>query len=87
MGRVGGVVRGYLYIPTIYVYVHMLIYMLYICMCICLYTYYICVCAKVYIYKGLCYTNSPYLYKGMGVCLYMGRVYGGAIRPAAVHLV
>ena len=58
-------VCAYAYIPTIYMYVHMLIYIVYMCMCKGLYI------------QCLCYTNSPYLYKGMGVCLYRGRVWWG----------
>ena len=58
-------VCAYAYIHAIYMYVRMLIYIVYMCMCKGLYI------------QCLCYTNSPYLYKGMGVCLYMGGVWWG----------
>ena len=77
---VGGVGRGvpiytyyicvcaYAYIHAIYMYVHIFIYIVYVCMCKGLYIQY------------LCYTNSPYLYKGMGVCLYRGSRVGQSAR-------
>ena len=71
---------GYLYIPTIYVYVHMLIYILYMCyVYMLIYILYMCMYKGLYI-QCLCYTNSPYLYKGMGVCLYMGGMVGQSAR-------
>jgi len=79
MGRVGGVGRG-TYIPTIYVYVHMLIYILYMCyVYMLIYILYMCMYKGLYI-QCLCYTNSPYLYKGMGVYLYMGGMVGQSAR-------
>ena len=66
---------GYLYIPTIYVYVHMLIYIVYICMCKGLYTYYICVC----------YTNGVHYIRVWGyVYIGEGRVGQSARRQCTL---